>query len=266
MKNLITQTIVLFTIVNGVHAESLQGEWKGSYILNAYVNRINLYVLEEDNQFSATLDAIDANAMDLSYEIQANGDSVRFSRINSQGDLIEFSGVRTEGIITGMVVLHNEWMKDKPGIFQLMKSNATIFKGLQLPTFTLSSVDNLTLNQETGQDKYVIWDFWATWCKPCVAKRPMLTELKESFGGKLEIVSISLDDDWDVVEEFRKEKYPMPWLHAIKSKKWEDPLIQKFVPEGLPYGYLVSPEGKVVAFGSQLHAENIMDTVTKHLK
>lgn len=257
--------ILLIIATSSAKGQNLEGEWKGSYILNANVEKISAYILDSNQGSSLGLDAPDRNVFDLNYNLSVIGDSVLFSRVNSRGNLFEFKGVIAGNFITGQVVLHNEYMANKPGLFQLMKSNASVFRGQDAPEFNLETSNGQVITEKDFQGQYYMLDFWATWCKPCVAKRPKITSLKDKMGDDLKIVSISLDESWEVVQEFRDKKFSMPWIHVLKSDKWDDPFIKSNVPEGLPYGFIVNKKGQIIAHGNELNAENFDQTIARIL-
>ena len=145
----------------------------------------------------------------------------------------------------------------------MMRSNASLYRGSEAPPFEFETLEGSITKNDDFQGQYYMLDFWATWCKPCVAKRPKLEALKEKMGDDLEIVSISLDKSEAVVNTFRQKQFPMDWVHVLKSKKWDDPFVDKYVKDGLPYGYLMDKDGKVVAFGKELDAENFDKTVAR---
>ena len=145
----------------------------------------------------------------------------------------------------------------------MMRSNASLYRGSEAPPFEFETLEGSITKNDDFQGQYNMLDFWATWCKPCVAKRPKLEVLKEKMGDDLEIVSISLDKSEAVVNTFRQKQFPMDWVHVLKSKKWDDPFVDKYVKDGLPYGYLMDKDGKVVAFGKELDAENFDKTVAR---
>lgn len=262
------QHILIILMISSLssHAQTLEGEWKGSYVLNANVEKITAYLTSDGEDIQVRLDAPDRRVFDLEYSLAHNGDSVTFSRYNSKGNLFEFKGVLANKTIVGQAVLHSEYMKDKPGLFQLMKSNAPVYRGAKAPTFKFNTIDGATTSNEDFSDTYFMLDFWATWCKPCVAKRPKLEALKQKLGDQLRIVSISLDASAEIVNAFREDKYPMNWVHVLKSEKWDDPFINKYLQEGLPYGYLMDKNGKVIAFGKELDAENFDNTLSRVMK
>ncbi|MEM6737243.1 MAG: TlpA disulfide reductase family protein [Bacteroidota bacterium] len=251
---------------SAVNGQSLTGEWKGSFVINAFVQKITGYVIEENASNVIKLDVPERKIYELIYNLKQDGDSVIFSRVNAQGDLFEFKGVRSRNTISGSVTLHNKYMKDKPGMFQLMKSNANILRGQQFPSFSVQTIEGNNISKSDFRGNYLMLDFWATWCAPCVAKRPKLEALKKEHGDQLQIVSISLDKDLKTVKDFRDAKYPMQWYHVLKSEKFKDAFVKAYVPQGLPYGYLMDSEGKVLAFGTDLNAENFEETVIRVFK
>ncbi|MCW5827986.1 MAG: TlpA family protein disulfide reductase [Deltaproteobacteria bacterium] len=99
--------------------------------------------------------------------------------------------------------------------------------------FTLSSL----------KGKYVLLDFWASWCGPCIKAIPHLNKLQDRFPGQLEVVGISVDDEpLSFVQKFaRDNKMNYRVLHG------EDKLIDRFGrSRGLPVAFLLDPEGRVV--------------------
>jgi thiol-disulfide isomerase/thioredoxin len=157
-------------------------------------------------------------------------------------------------------------MKNNPGTFQLMKSKAKHIKGYPISGYSVETFEDKVIDNNSFKGKYVILDFWATWCPPCVKKRPALEAMYKKYGDRLEIISVSLDKEITTVQDFRKAKFPMEWNHSIKPDMRNDPLVKEFVPQGLPYGYLIDPKGKIIAFADELSAENLKHTVERILK
>ncbi|MTI39378.1 TlpA family protein disulfide reductase [Fulvivirga lutimaris] len=260
MKSIISLIFIAIPFLSV--SQDLKGQWQGSYIINAYVEKLSLYVNSHDSD-SVSVDATESNAFNLRYGITTKNDSLILTRINGKGTLIEFRGVVQDDSYTGRMVIHGK--NKNVGLFQFMKSDNQLYKGEVIPDFSIITTSNETVTKDSFSSDYYMVDFWATWCKPCVAKRPKLEELKAQMGDELEIISISLDKEWATVEEFRKSKFPMPWRHAIEPKQWDSPFIQEFAPVGLPYGYLVDKYGKIIAVGEELNADKLVSTIKRVL-
>ena len=102
----------------------------------------------------------------------------------------------------------------------------------------------LTLSELRG--KYVLLDFWASWCKPCRENNSVLKELYEKYSRtKIEIIGISGDvkhEDWKkaIVDE------KMNWKNISDLKGYEGPVFTQYAIDAVPTYILVNPEGKIV--------------------
>lgn len=93
-----------------------------------------------------------------------------------------------------------------------------------------------------AEPKLVLVDFWATWCAPCVAAWPRLSELQERFLAQgLSVLSLS-DETIEVVTPFLRKHPTRCGVSAGGSK----PLKQSLGIKALPYSLLARPDGRVV--------------------
>jgi thiol-disulfide isomerase/thioredoxin len=120
--------------------------------------------------------------------------------------------------------------------------------GERAPEFTAKDVhgNEHSLQSLLKGDNYILLDFWATWCGPCIRFMPKLKELAEKYADKgLVVVAISTDKDKDVWQKFL-EREPKPWLNLLD----ESNISKDFGVSGIPSLYLLDPQGRIV-FGKQ---------------
>lgn len=99
--------------------------------------------------------------------------------------------------------------------------------------------------------KVVLVDFWATWCRPCVAEIPNLVALRDKYGRHgFEVVGISLDDDRDALDAFLAEQ-KLPWQVLYSGKATRDPLAVHYGIRSIPCLFLVGRDGKVLSVNAR---------------
>ena len=115
--------------------------------------------------------------------------------------------------------------------------------GRRVKDFTLPTPDGKTLTFSSLKGKYVLLDFWASWCGPCRAAFPHMKEVYSKFkSDRFEIMSISIDDNRDSwLRQLKAQQ--LPWLQVLDDQHL---YLHGFAITGVPTTYLIDPDGKIV--------------------
>ena len=105
------------------------------------------------------------------------------------------------------------------------------------------------LSEFVGKGKYVLLDFWASWCGPCRAAMPLLKEMYKTYADRgLQIVGISFDDDYDEwVSAIKGLQLPWPQLSDLKGRKSAGSAA--YGVRSIPETVLIAPNGKIISAG-----------------
>ncbi len=137
------------------------------------------------------------------------------------------------------------------GIYGKNMINRTVADeiGRIAPDFTLKDSSNnpITLSQFRGK-KFVLVDFWASWCGPCRAEFPALKKAQEKYSDKLVILGVSIDSDKDKWLKILRQADYTNWLHVWDGPQGPNQIASTLynVPS-IPRNFLLDLNGKVIA-------------------
>lgn len=133
------------------------------------------------------------------------------------------------GVILGDMV--NGWALHNPGV--------------QFPNIESKTLNGEMFNLKDYKGKYVLIDFWGTWCAPCIAEIPQLKEINKKYKSDLQLVGIACKDDREKLKHFIHSK-SINWIQVEDGKERKTKYSQRFGIKSYPTKILLDREGKVI--------------------
>jgi len=119
--------------------------------------------------------------------------------------------------------------------------------GKQAPEISLPDTEGKTVKLSSFRGKYVLVDFWASWCGPCRRENPNVVQAYNQFKNKnFTILGVSLDRQKEAWEKAIVDDN-LNWTHISDLKYWQSEVVPIYQVASIPFNVLVDPDGKVVA-------------------
>ncbi len=134
---------------------------------------------------------------------------------------------------------------------QLNPPGAISWVGKEAPDFSMPDPSGKEVKLSSFRGKYVLVDFWASWCGPCRQENPNLVKAYHKFKDKnFTVLGVSLDrpgqkDKW--LKAISDDK--LAWTNISDLQFWNSPVVGLYGFDGIPYNVLVDPQGKIIGEG-----------------
>lgn len=176
-------------------------------------------------------------------------------------DYVKFSSVDTPQVKRLFQGLSPELRSSATGMALAKDLNTKTYElavGELAPEIVQADTSGKVIRLSDLRGKYVLIDFWASWCKPCRVENPNLVKLYKQFKHKnFAILGVSLDVKkaaW--TKAIQDDK--LTWLHVSDLKFWQNEAAVQYRIGGVPQNFLVDPQGRIIAtslYGVDLYNE-----------
>jgi len=127
--------------------------------------------------------------------------------------------------------------------------------GKTVPEMVMQDVNGKDVSISSFRGKYLLIDFWASWCGPCRMENPNVVKAFNEYKGKnFTILGVSLDKDKESWKKAIAQDH-LAWTQMSDLKYWNSQAVETFGFQGIPFNVLVDPSGKVVA--QELRGEDL---------
>jgi len=286
------------TIENGVRSASIfkkEGHFRLSRDLYLENTDINIVADVESMKISDTLTFIQLKAKSISGSRTTDLNDAFDDFVDQYGSNLDFDQMRLDKVvgivlanpknpIAGDLLYHlfrsgkysndtlkNVYFKIDKGYqneFPMRKIENSLFPENFVATnkpvfnFTLPAQNGTLFDSKTLKGKWILIDFWASWCAPCREQFPEMKRIYDLFKDKnFEILAVSIDkskSDWLTAISIEKPQ----WINVIEGLGTAGPIAAKYNLYGVPHNYLIDSDGNIIAKDITLELlEKVLDSV-----
>lgn len=129
----------------------------------------------------------------------------------------------------------------------LEEARKKVAPGMVAPDFTLTDVNGIPLALSSLRGKYIVLDFWGSWCTWCIKGIPQMKEYYKKYMGKFEILGVACGDS-EVEWKKAVQTNALPWLNVINVEEGENDVNKMYAISGYPTKIIINPDGKIIKF------------------
>jgi peroxiredoxin len=223
---------------------------------DSLLNRINIEGQSAVNDLKEYAGNFIKNSANPVFTLFVLGSFKSFFTMEEYGEFLNNAATKFPG--NQSLIVAKQMFDDQKAASKITEiPQETSWVGKKAPEFSLPDANGNQIKLSSFHGKYVLVDFWASWCSPCRMENPNVVKAWSKFKNKnFTILGVSLDrpgqkDNW--LNAIKDDN--LAWNHVSDLNYWNSEVVSLYKISGIPYNILVDPGGTIIGeklFGTQL--------------
>jgi peroxiredoxin len=232
---------------------------------DSLLNRINNEGQSAVNELKEYAGNFIKNSADPVFTLFVLGSFKSFFSMEEYGDALNNAATKFPG--NQSLIVAKQMFDDQKAASRAREiPQETSWVGKKAPEFSLPDVNGNQIKLSSFHGKYVLVDFWASWCSPCRRENPNVVKAWGKFKNKnFTILGVSLDrpgekDKW--LNAIKDDN--LTWNHVSDLNYWNSEVVPLYKITGIPYNILIDPDGTII--GEKLFGDQLEEKLAEVLK
>ena len=174
----------------------------------------------------------------------APGASYALYHISDPKIVVEYAGLLKDGALTSMFYPYTEntILRAKQILQRRMAQQSLNDNKVEAPDFSLNDLNGNSVSLSDFRGKWIIIDFWGSWCSPCLKGMPELKEIYRQYGDKIAIIGVDCNDTEEIWRN-AVDHLELPWISLYQPK--EGIVTKIYSVSAFPTKVVINPNGKI---------------------
>lgn len=126
-----------------------------------------------------------------------------------------------------------------------IRAKNEVVKNAKAPEFSLMTSEGSVFSLSKNNSKYIVLDFWGTWCPPCISGIPKMKAYRKKYSDRIDFIGIACNEDEEVWKK-KIDEFELEWMQLINDEQLDNDVAVRYGVSNYPTKFILDSEMKVI--------------------